>query len=70
MPFMHAEDKEEQGYSLRLIEALGDPGTLVWASHHQHVVARFGRFPHRNALLGRSTTLEEQAFLETSDFRG
>ncbi len=70
LPFTHSEDPLHQARSVSLYEALGDPESLQWARHHHDIVARFGRFPHRNALLGRRTTPEEEAFLATSDFRG
>jgi uncharacterized protein (DUF924 family) len=70
LPFMHAEDLAHQARAVRLYEALGDPDALQWARHHHDIVARFGRFPHRNALLGRLGTPEEDAFLVESDFRG
>ncbi|MCD6069689.1 MAG: hypothetical protein K0S42_205, partial [Microvirga sp.] len=44
--------------------------SVKYAHHHHDIVARFGRFPHRNAILGRETTPEEEAFLKESDFRG
>jgi uncharacterized protein (DUF924 family) len=52
-----------------LNEALGED-SIKWARHHHDIVARFGRFPHRNAILGRETTPEEEAFLKEDDFRG
>ncbi len=67
LPFEHAEDLAAQREALRLFERLsGDPttsGTLAWAMRHYAVIARFGRFPHRNAILGRESTPEEVAFL-------
>jgi uncharacterized protein (DUF924 family) len=70
LPFMHAEELAQQERSLTLNESLGDPETTTWARHHHDIVARFGRFPHRNAILGRETTPEEAKFLEESEFRG
>jgi uncharacterized protein (DUF924 family) len=70
LPFMHAEDVAMQERSLRLNEALSDEEVMTFARHHHGVVARFGRFPHRNAILGRETTPEEAAFLEEDGFRG
>lgn len=70
LPFMHAEDLAAQKHSLRLVEGLGDPETMGWAKHHHDIVVRFGRFPHRNAVLARASTPQELAFLEESDFRG
>lgn len=62
MPFMHSEDRAMQAESMRLFAALGGDGAK-WARHHHDIVARFGRFPHRNALLGRASTPEEIEFL-------
>lgn len=70
LPFEHAEDRAAQARSVALFEALGNPENLKWARHHRDIVARFGRFPHRNAVLGRESTPEELAFLEVDDFRG
>jgi uncharacterized protein (DUF924 family) len=70
LPFMHAEDLAHQERSVALNEALGDPESVKWAHHHRDIVARFGRFPHRNGILGRETTEEEASFLAASDFRG
>ena len=67
MPFEHAEDAAAQARSLELFGALaketGLDAPLEWARKHAEVVARFGRYPHRNALLGRTSTPEEIAFL-------
>ena len=64
MPFMHSEDRAMQAESVRLFSELSTDG-LQWAKHHQRIVDRFGRFPHRNALLGRESTPEELEFLRT-----
>jgi uncharacterized protein (DUF924 family) len=53
-----------------LFEALGAKTNLDFAVVHRDIIARFGRFPHRNAALGRATTPEEQAFLEEGGFAG
>lgn len=67
MPFEHAEDAAAQHRSLALFGALsretGDDGALEWARKHAEIVFRFGRYPHRNAILGRASTPEEEAFL-------
>jgi uncharacterized protein (DUF924 family) len=73
LPFMHAEDLEMQEACVRLMRALVDEhdgmareaiaGNLHFAIAHRDIVARFGRFPHRNAVLGRATTPEEAEFL-------
>ena len=70
LPFMHAEDLAAQERSVALYEAHGDPESLKFAYHHRDIIARFGRFPHRNAVLGRESTADELAFLETDPFRG
>jgi uncharacterized protein (DUF924 family) len=70
LPFMHAEDLSAQERSVALNEALGEADSIHWARHHRDVIARFGRFPHRNALLGRPSTAEEEAFLSEDSFRG
>jgi len=64
LPFEHAEDHRSQQESLRLFEALGDPGFLDYARRHAAIVERFGRFPHRNAILDRASTPEEVEFLK------
>jgi uncharacterized protein (DUF924 family) len=67
---MHSESLADQERSVALNEALGEEDSVKYAHHHHDIVARFGRFPHRNAILGRETTPEEEAFLKESDFRG
>ena len=65
MPLEHSEALEDQELSLRLTGPLDeDPSWHEWALPHRDIIARFGRFPHRNATLGRETTAEEAAFLE------
>jgi uncharacterized protein (DUF924 family) len=49
---------------------LGDADLLKWAEMHADIIRRFGRFPHRNQMLGRSTTPEEQIFLDSGGFGG
>ena len=68
LPFEHAEDPQAQDESIRLFEALArsapeQADTLVWARRHEAIIRRFGRYPHRNAALGRTSTPEEEAFL-------
>jgi uncharacterized protein (DUF924 family) len=63
MPFMHSENREMQERSVALFLKLGAPDLLGYAEHHRQVIERFGRFPHRNAVLGRASTVEEQEFL-------
>ncbi|MEO7853037.1 MAG: DUF924 family protein [Rubrivivax sp.] len=69
LPFEHSEDIADQHESMRLFAQLGNDepalsGLSTWAQGHLDIVARFGRFPHRNALLGRDSTPEEIKFLE------
>ena len=65
MPLQHSEALEDQELSLRLTGRLDeDPSWHKWALPHRDIIARFGRFPHRNATLGRESTAEEAAFLE------
>jgi uncharacterized protein (DUF924 family) len=54
MPFQHSEDLDDQERSLLLFAGLGDPEQLRFARLHHDVIARFGRFPHRNPILGRT----------------
>lgn len=61
MPFMHSEAPSDQKRSVQLFTALGDDFQLGFAKKHHDVVARFGRFPHRNAMLGRAPRAEEVA---------
>jgi uncharacterized protein (DUF924 family) len=61
MPFEHSEDREDQKRSLLLFTALGDDHHIGYAKKHHDVIARFGRFPHRNAVLGRRPREDEQA---------
>jgi uncharacterized protein (DUF924 family) len=61
MPFQHSEDLADQARSLALFTALGDDYQLGYAKKHHDVIARFGRFPHRNAVLGRPPRPDEAA---------
>ncbi len=67
LPFEHSEDPTMHERSLALFAALaaetGDRGPLEWAQKHAAIIRRFGRYPHRNAILGRASTPEEIAFL-------
>lgn len=65
MPFMHSEDLADQDRSLALFERLGNDEALAFAVKHRDIVARFGRFPHRNAALGRDTRPEEEEAVRT-----
>jgi len=69
MPFEHAEDAAMQAQAVDLFTALdaeheGFAGSLDYAHRHRGVIARFGRFPHRNAILGRASTEEEIEYLK------
>ncbi len=71
MPLMHSEDLEDQELCVTLFQ--GDPTlkeNVAYAIDHRDIVARFGRFPHRNTILGRATTPEEQQFLDDGGFAG
>jgi len=59
MPFMHSENMDDQRRSLLLFTALGEPQQLKYAHHHHDIVERYGRFPHRNAILGRASRADE-----------
>jgi len=66
LPFEHSEQMADQRESLRLFGELAQQGLaepLIWAQKHRDVIARFGRYPHRNELLGRASTAEEIEFL-------
>ncbi|HWS77976.1 MAG TPA: DUF924 family protein [Thermomonas sp.] len=63
LPFEHSEDLADQQRAVALFTALGNDNLLGYANAHRDVIARFGRFPHRNAALGRSNTEEEQGWL-------
>jgi len=71
MPFMHSESMEDQDRSVALYTAAGLEDNLKFALHHRDIIRRFGRFPHRNAILGRQSTEEEQAYLSSpTAFKG
>jgi len=67
MPFQHSEDPAMQQRSIalftRLADEAADPALLGWAEKHAAIIRRFGRYPHRNPILGRASTPEEIAFL-------
>ena len=63
LPFQHSEDAQDQLLSVNLCEALGDAEWTHYAVEHKATIDRFGRFPHRNTVLGRRSTAEEIAFL-------
>ncbi|WP_298394111.1 DUF924 family protein [Sphingobium sp.] len=64
MPFQHSEALEDQDLSLTLFEGAGDEQSLAFAREHHATISRYGRFPHRNAALGRATLPEEAAAAE------
>jgi uncharacterized protein (DUF924 family) len=69
LPFMHSEDPADQDRSVALFGAAGL--STHWAEHHREIVRRFGRFPHRNALLGRTSTAAERDYLASPQaFKG
>jgi uncharacterized protein (DUF924 family) len=70
LPFMHSENLPDQERCLVLARGYGDDGFTKYAEQHADIVRRFGRFPHRNVMLGRTTTPEEQAFLDGGGFAG
>lgn len=67
LPYMHSEDIDDQARSVQLFEQAGLADNLRFARHHRDIVARFGRFPHRNAILGRDSTAEEIAWLASPE---
>jgi uncharacterized protein (DUF924 family) len=69
LPFMHSERPEDQERSVALNTTVGG-ASLRFALHHRDIVARFGRFPHRNEVLGRESTPEEKRFLAEGGFSG
>lgn len=69
LPFEHSENSDDQQLSLQLHHAL-DPKDSKWAEDHAEIIQRFGRFPHRNDVLGRETTEQERMFLNEGGFAG
>ena len=70
LPLMHSELLEDQERCVGLCRALGNAENLKYAELHSDIIRRFGRFPHRNPVLGRDTTPEEKAYLEGGGFGG
>jgi len=70
LPFMHCEDIGIQDLCVALCEEHGDPQVTHHARAHRDIIQRFGRFPHRNPIVGRQSTDEELAFLESGGFAG
>jgi len=67
MPFMHSEKLQDQDRAVELFTAVGLDGNLKFAKHHRDIIRKYGRFPHRNAILGRTSTTEETAYLESEN---
>lgn len=70
MPLMHSESLADQERCVALIRAAKLDSNISYAEQHADIIRRFGRFPHRNAILGRATTAAEQAFLDAGGFAG
>jgi uncharacterized protein (DUF924 family) len=70
MPFMHSEILLHQDRCVELMAAMADDGLGKFAAVHRDIIAKFGRFPHRNRALGRATTPAEQDFLDADGFAG
>jgi uncharacterized protein (DUF924 family) len=69
LPLIHSESLQDQDMGIEFARKLGDE-SLRYATIHRDIIERFGRFPHRNAVLGRTTTPEEQRFLDDGGFAG
>jgi uncharacterized protein (DUF924 family) len=69
LPFAHSEDMADQDRAVELCRRLGDPHSSR-AEHHRDIVRRFGRFPHRNPILGRAMRPEEQQYLDEGGYQG
>lgn len=69
IPFAHSENLVDQERSVELARTLS-PNDLAHAEHHRDIIRRFNRFPHRNAILGRVSTAEEQAYLDNGGYKG
>jgi len=70
LPFMHSEELADQQRCIELLRQADLTDNLKWAEHHAGIIRRFGRFPHRNVILGRENTSAEQAFLDGGGFGG
>ncbi len=70
MPFMHSEHLPDQMRCIELFRNIGNTEQLEYAEGHADIIRRFGRFPHRNRILRRVTTPDEQAFLDQGGFSG
>lgn len=67
LPFMHSENMSNQDRSVELFEKAGLQDNLKYAKHHRSIVKRFGRFPHRNKILGRDSTPDEVSYLNSKE---
>ncbi len=67
MPFMHSENREDQHRAVFLFEASGLADNAKFAIHHRSIIERFGRFPHRNKMLGRKNSDAEEAYLNSEE---
>ena len=67
LPFMHSENLADQDKSVELFEKAGLTENLRYAKHHRELIQRFGRFPHRNRILGRESTAEEEDYLNSKE---
>jgi uncharacterized protein (DUF924 family) len=70
LPFEHSEAAADQSRCIALVRAMGNADLLTWAELHADIIRRFGRFPHRNDVLGRTSTPNELAFLANGGFAG
>ncbi|CAH1675627.1 conserved hypothetical protein [Hyphomicrobiales bacterium] len=70
MPYMHSEELAHQEHCIALCAAAADADGVKYAEIHRDIIRDFGRFPHRNPVLGRETTAEEKAFLGEGGFAG
>jgi uncharacterized protein (DUF924 family) len=68
LPFMHSEALADQVSCIELLREAGLTDNVKWAEHHAEIIRRFGRFPHRNGILGRANTPAEQTFLDEGGF--
>lgn len=70
LPYEHAEDLDAQHRGVALFQTMGLHENVRYAQIHLDIIARFGRFPHRNPVLGRTSTAQELAFLQAGGFAG
>ncbi len=70
LPFEHSEAMADQDYAMELFGRIGDAELMKYAVLHRDLIARFGRFPHRNKALGRESTREELDYLASGGFSG